>query len=334
MQFDKLTALFVGLIALGAVVYAFSDRKRNMATGQTSTATQNAYLLMLVGAFCLTASNLSFTATLLLFTLASFLCWSFNIFMRVRAKKAGEDPKLAPPPATEYVGEFFWVLLLLFVLRTFLFEPFVIPSSSMRPNLVPGDFVLVNKYVYGIRMPIRNDVVIPIDKPRRGDVLVFQDPRNDKVNLIKRVVGVGGDRVSYLRKRLFINGVEAEDTPVSAEVFMTDSRGDSGSFPIPVTRYVERLDDKTFPVFKIDKLPSVDVSKVRNPFMGAQCFYPSDEEFECVVPEGMYFAMGDNRDYSEDSRYWGFFPDDHVIGKAVAIWMNANDFGRIGKKIQ
>ncbi|MES2104828.1 MAG: signal peptidase I [Pseudomonadota bacterium] len=231
-----------------------------------------------------------------------------------------ESSMLKQPVWIEYSGSFFPVIALVFFLRSFLWEPFKIPSSSMLPTLFVGDLILVNKYTYGIRLPVINKKVIEVNNPQRGDVMVFKYPRNPSLDYIKRVVGVPGDKIVYKNKRLTVNGKEVSYEPMPD--FLDEERlSYSQQFKENLTGVQHRiLNNEAAPTF------------VNNPFDFPHrdlCSYNS-EGFACTVPEANYFMMGDNRDNSEDSRYWGFVPDQNIVGKAFFIWMNLGDLKRIG----
>lgn len=216
-------------------------------------------------------------------------------------KAAYEDAKhvaAREPILVEYAKSFFPVLFIVFFLRSFLVEPFQIPSGSMIPTLEVGDFILVNKFAYGIREPVTNTQLIPVSKPQRGDVMVFFPPHAPTTYYIKRVIGVPGDHISYINHVLTINGKVIEEKLVA-------------QLPVgaPYLRMVtETIDDKTFTAFK--HLQPGHLS-VRGSW---------------VVPEGHYFMMGDNRDNSLDSRDWGVVSEDAIVGKAFAVWMHWDKF--------
>ena len=220
----------------------------------------------------------------------------------------------------DWTAGLFPVLLAVFILRSFLFEPFKIPSGSMVPTLRVGDLILVNKFHYGIRLPILNTKVIPFHNPERGDVMVFRYPPQPSLDYIKRVVGLPGDRISYLNKTLRINGELVEQKPLG-DFFDSDSMRYSKQFEATLgAKNMRFLNDPDRPAF----IPGA------SDFYGRQgCTY-SVEGVECTVPAGHYFMMGDNRDNSLDSRYWGFVPDENIVGKAFFVWMNFSDLGRIG----
>jgi signal peptidase I len=221
----------------------------------------------------------------------------------------------------EYTASFFPVILVVFVLRSFLFEPFRIPSGSMIPTLQIGDLILVNKYEYGIRLPVVHSKVVELGSPKRGDVVVFRFPHNPTQDYIKRVVGLPGDRVEYADRRLTING---EPVPMQ-----------------PMARYFEEDRVQYYAQFE-EKLGAVNHRVILSegpgvpPMRAFQHTHPQACEYSaggvaCKVPAGHYFVMGDNRDNSEDSRFWGFVPDRNIVGRAFFVWMNFGNIGRIGR---
>jgi len=228
----------------------------------------------------------------------------------------------------EYSKSFFPVILLVFLLRSFLVEPFKIPSGSMIPTLLVGDFILVNKYTYGIRLPVVNVKVLSVKEPQRGEVMVFRFPENPSLDYIKRVVGVPGDRVAYLNKRLTINGEPVPMTPVSDHPYV-----DAGLNLTPTKEYREDLNGHEHAVLINPDEPPVRIGMVHQFPNREECEY-NDQGFVCTVPPGHYFMMGDNRDSSSDSRIWGFVPERNIVGKAFMIWWNFSDLGRIGRTIK
>src|SRR5258706_5625420 len=233
----------------------------------------------------------------------------------------------------EYPKSFFPVILIVFLLRSFLVEPFKIPSSSMRPTLEVGDFILVNKFTYGIRLPIIEKKIIDITQPQRGDVLVFRYPLDPSLDYIKRVVGVAGDEVIYNNKQLTINGKPQTLKPDGSYSYL------EGTLAFVTTqRFQETIDGTVHDVAHLTDAPPVRMGGVRSLPGRENCVY-NESGFKCKVPPGQYFMMGDNRDNSEDSRYWGFVPDDHIRGKAFFIWWNWDDvsslaFKRVGRGIR
>jgi signal peptidase I len=227
---------------------------------------------------------------------------------------------LAQPWWLDWTAGLFPVILIVFLLRSFLFEPFKIPSGSMIPTLLVGDLILVNKFHYGIRLPVLNTKLTDGTPPQRGDVMVFRYPPKPSLDYIKRVVGVPGDEVAYLNKRLTINGKVIPTTTVP-EFFDEDTMRYFKQFEEQLGGQPHRLlNDDDRPAF----VPGVEDFAFKQ-----NCRY-TVEGVTCKVPEGHYFMMGDNRDNSLDSRFWGFVPDKNIVGKAFFIWMNFSSLKRIG----
>ncbi|WP_395687168.1 signal peptidase I [Caenimonas koreensis] len=220
----------------------------------------------------------------------------------------------------DWTAGLFPVIIAVFVLRSFLFEPFKIPSGSMIPTLLVGDLILVNKFTYGLRLPVLNTKLTEGTAPQRGDVMVFRYPPKPSLDYIKRVVGLPGDEVAYLNKRLTINGKEVSKQELPA-FFDEDSTAYFKQFE-------ELLGDRRHRILNDDNRPAF-IPGAENFPQRDLCRY-SVEGVVCKVPEGHYFMMGDNRDNSLDSRYWGFVPDRNIVGKAFFIWMNFGSFKRIG----
>jgi signal peptidase I len=264
--------------------------------------------------------NFDFALVLVVLTLFAGLVWLIDS-LAFRQRRLDRAVRLDKGPArepvmVEYARSLFPVLLIVLVFRSFLFEPFKIPSGSMIPTLLIGDFIVVNKYAYGLRLPVLNKKILEVGEPQRGDVMVFRYPVDPSVNFIKRVIGLPGDSIVYRNKQLFING-----DPVQL-----DSNGRFGSDQIKCTtpsrdaiRYTEGLEGASHNILIHENLGS------RNG--------------QWVVPEGHYFAMGDNRDRSNDSREWGFVPEANLLGRAVGTWLNFDldkgcaDWSRVGKRI-
>ncbi len=201
------------------------------------------------------------------------------------------------PVILEYAKSFFPVLLIVLTLRSFIAEPFRIPSGSMIPTLEVGDFILVNKFSYGIRLPVLHTKIVEVGEPKRGDVAVFRYPIDNKTDYIKRVIGLPGDKIRWENKRLFVNGEEVQHTPIGP----FEAR-DQRNHVQQTLRLSEKLGDVEHDIVIIPNSQG-----------------PVDET---VVPEGHYFMMGDNRDNSNDSRYWKFVPEENLVGKALVIWMH------------
>ena len=237
--------------------------------------------------------NINFPLILVLSTAFTGAVWLLEIFVLgpKRKAKSEEQDKKNEPIIVEYSISFFPVLLVVLVLRSFLVEPFQIPTGSMIPTLKIGDFILVNKFAYGIRLPVIGTKVFEVGEPKNGDVMVFVPPHAPDY-FIKRVIGIPGDRIRYEDKTLYINGVE------QAQQFIA-------KIPPVNPEYL---------VFEED-LSGVKHTIHKN-------IYRDDRVQEWVVPEGKYFMMGDNRDLSSDSRYWGYASEENIVGQAFAIWLN------------
>ena len=227
---------------------------------------------------------------------------------------------LAQPWWLDWTAGLFPVIISVFFLRSFIVEPFKIPSGSMIPTLLVGDLILVNKFQYGLRLPVLNTKLTEGEKPQRGDVMVFRYPPNPNLDYIKRVVGLPGDTVAYLNKRLTING-EVVATQSVPEFFDEDAMRYFKQYEEKLGAQSHRLlNDEQRPAF----VPGADH------FPGYEACNYTVEGVTCTVPQGHYFMMGDNRDNSMDSRYWGFVPEKNIVGKAFLVWMNFGNFKRIG----
>ncbi len=264
--------------------------------------------------------NIDFALVLVVLTSLTGIIWVIDslLFRQKRMDrsvlKSLEQPR--EPVIVEYARSLFPVLLIVLLFRSFLFEPFKIPSGSMIPTLLIGDFIVVNKFSYGIRLPVLNKKVFAVGEPKRGEVVVFRYPKDPSVNFIKRAVGLPGDTISYRDKQLFINGEKVIETNVgrykSSDVKCTTPAVDAELFD-------QQLGDTRHNILMHHR------SGGRNG--------------QWVVPEGHYFMMGDNRDRSNDSRSWGFVPEENLVGRAVGIWLNFNfdkgcaDLSRIGNGI-
>jgi len=295
-----------------------------------------------------------FALILAIATLITGIIWCFDKFKWAPARKAkqaaaaaaagsaGEQNKAAKQPGwVETAASVFPVLLLVFVVRSFIYEPFQIPSGSMMPTLLIGDFILVEKFAYGIKDPITQTTLIPTGHPKRGDIAVFKYPKDPSLDYIKRVVGLPGDHVSYdpQSKTVTINPACAEQNcdkavPVTysdvqpSDFIQTFSgfdgnevgngfyempQGDSMRGGLRLATRNETLGEVTHRILLVTQAQSQASSYYQQ---------PGQPQSSWVVPEGMYFMMGDNRDNSADSRYWGFVPERNLVGKATAIWMS------------
>ena len=231
-----------------------------------------------------------------------------SLFFAKSREQLATSKTLPDPILVEYSKSFFPVLLAVMVLRSFLFEPFRIPSGSMMPSLLVGDFILVNKFSYGLRLPIIHTRITEGDKPKRGDVAVFRYPKNESLDYIKRVVGLPGDHISYRDRRLTVNG-----KPVSL-VFDHKYWGLGDRKQMLAGDGCDKA-NASCDVF-VEEFDRGDHTVMTNPDV------PYSFDGEYVVPEGHYFVMGDNRDHSNDSRFWGYVPEQNLVGKAIMIWMH------------
>ncbi|MBU9521259.1 signal peptidase I [Burkholderia multivorans] len=238
----------------------------------------------------------------------------------VQTRSKLRDEKLRQPWWLEYTASFFPVILAVFVVRSFIVEPFKIPSGSMVPTLRVGDFILVNKFEYGLRMPITNTKITQGSPLARGDVVVFRYPKDESVDYIKRVIGLPGDTVAYQDKQLTINGQPVPETPLPD--YFDDERQNYAK------QFEETIGNKKNAILNNPAVPPFVMGAYDYPYRD-NCTYNSRGVI-CKVPPGHYFMMGDNRDNSADSRYWGFVPDKNIVGRAFFIWMNFSDLKRIG----
>ncbi|RUO77365.1 signal peptidase I [Idiomarina seosinensis] len=253
-----------------------------------------------------------FSILLTVVTLVAGLLWLFDVLVLKPRREQGQQQN----SITEFGQSVFPVLAVVLVLRSFLYEPFQIPSGSMMPTLLKGDFILVEKFAYGIKDPLFRSKLIETGEPERGDIAVFKYPLEPSVDYIKRIVGVPGDRIIYRNKHLFIqpqcaNGESCKPLQVTQKEINTDKAYFSGGSSLNV--YQQTLGGVEH---KILLDPRVSP---RVPLFYEQ---PGTSAGEFIVPEGHYFAMGDNRDNSQDSRYWGFVSDDYLVGRAFFVWMS------------
>lgn len=274
--------------------------------------------------------NVDFALIISLLTLTTGFIWALERFWLRKKRRArvaaGQASNDEPSKSVEFLASFFPLLLLVLLFRSFLFEPFKIPSGSMIPTLLIGDFIVVSKYSYGLRLPVFNNKVLDLGEPERGDVFVFRTPEDDKTNFIKRVIGLPGDTITYRNKVLFVNGEPIEQTVIGPWVGEGLNRNQPG----------------TRPQLRIEQLGEAEHEILVHPTRSTQRLARSvQQQRSWVVPEGHYFAMGDNRDQSLDSRSWGFVPEENLVGKAIRIWMHWDcgsgfcvDFSRIGDKIE
>ena len=322
-----LIGALMALIA-GIGLFAISSKERG-ENGEWSDGLQWGYLLTMIGIFGLLAFKMSFTAVLLVFVVFTGAIWLWRKLSFKPGQTTTVDGKGQKVLSgtlddenhfRDYMSGFFPIILTVFILRTFIAEPFQIPSSSMRPGLVKGDFILVNKFVYGIRMPILNNVLIDTGTIQRGDVVEYKD------------------------KVLTVNGRPVPQTAAGNYEYPED---ENPAMTHSSERFQTALNGKNFDILLDEGQPSFNPEGLLRYFnvlmpeknyqssgLKEFCQYAEDgSAFTCKVPEGRYFMMGDNRDNSADSRYWGFVDDKLIVGKAFFIWMNLGDFGRIGNSV-
>ncbi len=259
--------------------------------------------------------DFEFALFLALLIAGAIILWDRSIGRpkRIQQRESGAAPRM--PLLVEYSRSFFPVILAVFLLRAFVVEPFRIPSGSMLPSLFIGDFILVSKSSYGIKLPVLKRQIIPIANPEGGDVMVFRFPRDPKTNFIKRVIGTPGDVVSYHNKTLSIDGQPLPLESIQLVDWPSEDQDER------IKTFLESIGEENHTVM-IDSRRTSSSIRVK-------------------VPAGHYFVMGDNRDHSNDSRYWGFVPEEFVVGKAFFIWFSWDsaggggvNWGRIGNVIE
>lgn len=324
----------IGWIALAAstatIVASLFVRSKPAAAGNAPHAMHSwlelAWPVFFIAAMAMLTFKevLNFPAVLLLAIVITGLVWLVDAIAlrKQRAKDASE------PIVVEMAKSFFPVILIVFLLRSFLYEPFKIPSGSMVPTLLVGDFILVNKYTYGVRLPVINKTVMEINKPSRGDVMVFRYPEMPSKDFIKRVIGLPGDKIEYRNKQLTINGKpqKMEKTGVYTEVENLQMQ--------QFDAFKEFLDDKPHTMMQNPLVRGFNLGQVRANFPHKKnCAY-NEDGLSCTVPDGHYFMMGDSRDNSDDGRFWGFVPEENIVGKAVLVWMNFSALKRVGTRIE
>jgi signal peptidase I len=319
----ELIALLAAAASAGVIAWDWiASRNGGERTDARKGMLEVAWPVLFIAAMGLLLKVTDFAAVLLLAAVITGVIWLIDARV-LRRRRTSDAPE---PVLVDMARAFFPVIVVVFLIRSFWVEPFKIPSGSMKPTLLVGDFILVNKYVYGIRLPVLNKKVIDIRPLARGDVVVFRYPADPSVDYIKRVVGLPGDKIAYRGKRITLNG---EAVPVQGSGYYTDAELNFLRLPT----FTERLGERSHQMMIVPAQPPVDLAQVRQFAHRGNCEY-NDDGFSCTVPAGHYFMMGDNRDQSSDSRYWGFVPDDHVKGRAFLVWMNFNDFKRIGSGIE
>ncbi|WP_289031118.1 signal peptidase I [uncultured Paraglaciecola sp.] len=268
-----------------------------------------------------------FSIFLVVLTLVSGLIWLIDslMFASKRRERSGilsKEQDVQLPWLVDTAQQIFPVIAFVMVLRSFLYEPFQIPSGSMMPTLLVGDFILVEKFSYGLKDPVARKKFVDLGSPERGDVVVFKFPPNPRLDYIKRVVGLPGDTVIYRNKQLQIKpacDMPENCAPLETIALNFESRGDAYQQFSPLEKYTEQLGDVSHQIYR---------KTGRSNYASRYFQQPGTQIDEWIVPEGQYFVMGDNRDNSEDGRFWGFVPDENLVGKAVAIWISF-EFDRV-----
>ena len=241
--------------------------------------------------------NIDLPLVLTVLVLITGIIWGIDAYVFARTRETGEKPHAL----VEISRGYFPVFLVVLLIRSFWFEAYRIPSQSLEPTLTVGDFVLVNKYEYGLKLPVINKKFVPVSKPKRGDIMVLRYPPNPKIYYIKRVIGLPGDKIEYENKRLTINGKPVDMSFIAATVLQ-----DMDGQPIQVNEYDEDLFGRKHKVYLTPSSPARDMAEIEE------------------VPEGSYFVLGDNRDQSGDSRYFGFVPEENIVGRATRVLFSWN----------
>jgi signal peptidase I len=284
---------------------------------------QFAYMAMFISSLGLMLKFVSFAGVLLLATIVTGLIYAWDFLWGAKRRPKGKHD----PMPVELAKGFFPVILIVFFVRSFIAEPFKIPSGSMIPTLEVGDFILVNKFTYGIRLPVANKKIVELNQPKRGDVMVFRYPEDPSLDYIKRVIGLPGDEIAYVNKRLSVNG-QAVPTTDEGGVEVTEHGLNYQRYD----RLREKMGDTQHAIIVNPDTAPLQLAGVSQFPQRDKCRY-NEQGFICRVPVGHYLMLGDNRDNSKDSRYWGFVPEENIVGKAFFIWWNFGAFKRIGSVI-
>ncbi|MDK2124234.1 signal peptidase I [Parachitinimonas caeni] len=320
----NLVSIAAAVVGPGLIIASRKSSKPIFDAEQLTTTAFIGYFMLLAGGWGVSSLFFNASDTFFVMTLVPAL-------MAIAAKTRGYQAKANTKPLPDWAAfalANFAVLLAIGVLKQFIVEPLRVPSSSMRPNLIVGDFILTSKFSYGIRLPFSNQVILPIGNPARGDVMVFRYPNDPTTNFVKRVIGLPGDTVEYREKRLTVNG-KAVPTQSDGEYSYI---GDSGR-PTTSKQFLEQLGTHRYPTLNLPLNPTLNPLAVQDfPGREKNCKY-SFEGFACTVPAGHYLALGDNRDESADSRYWGFVPEKYIVGRAFLIGWSIGDFKRLGHQI-
>ncbi len=303
---------------------AFSTHQGEAKSENRLHLVQFAYMAIFISSLGLMLKFVSFAGVLFLATVLTGIVYLWDVLWGVKRRAPG----VHEPMPVELARGFFPVIVIVFFVRSFIAEPFTIPSGSMIPTLEVGDYILVNKFTYGIRLPVINKKIVELNQPKRGDVMVFRYPEDPSLDYIKRVIGIPGDEITYINKRLIVNGQPA--TATAGGSFETSGKGQRVQH---FDRLHEKLGDVQHDILLDPDAPPISPHSVKQFPQKENCRY-NEQGFTCKVPEGRYLMLGDNRDNSTDSRYWGFVPEENIVGRAFFIWMNFSSLKRIGGTIQ
>ncbi|MFC4159193.1 signal peptidase I [Chitinimonas lacunae] len=319
--------LAIVAVLLGVFLIWYGRRKAKEPVYDTDQLSETAmwgYFLVLIGGW---GVLMSYANPSDLF----FVVMMVPALLALLAKARGYKSKGNTRPLPDWAAFGFSNALILALIgfgKTFVVEPMQIPSSSMRPGLIVGDFILISKFSYGVRLPFLGETIVPLGKPQRGDVVVFRFPLDTKLNYIKRLVGVPGDTVEYRNKQLTVNGQVVPTAPVGDYMYTDPPRDE-----IKAVRMKEEMGGVKYETLNVPQLPTLIPMQIQQFPQRDACQY-DETGFVCKVPAGHYMMLGDNRDNSNDGRYWGFVPDQLLVGKAFLIWMNLGEFSRIGNRIE
>lgn len=318
----------IGIVVLGvstaiALWDVFTSKTGEVKSENRLHWVQFAYMAMFISSLGLMLKFVSFAGVLLIATVVTGLIYAWDFLWGAKRRPKG----LHDPMPVELAKGFFPVILIVFFVRSFIAEPFKIPSGSMIPTLEVGDFILVNKFTYGIRLPVANKKILAVNLPKRGDVMVFRYPEDQTLDYIKRVVGLPGEEIAYINKRLIVNG-----QPVATTSEGSVELAEKGLNFQQYDRLKEKMGDTQHAIIVNPETAPLHLAGVSQFPQRDQCRY-NEQGFTCRVPAGHYLMLGDNRDNSKDSRYWGFVPEENIVGKAFFIWWNFGEFNRIGSVI-
>lgn len=297
--------LLLSLMMLGITLICFwldSDSSLRLFKKKSKKWVHLLFFILLLGTL-ITLGALNFQVTLTLVALGMLCIVTVDTLWHKAYSHAHASGKSSPYRIVRYAHEFWLVLLIVWVIRSFIIQPYRVPTGSLLPTVEPGDFLIVNQFAYGLHFPIGNKKIMTIGAPQRGEIALFYYPPNPNLIFVKRVIGLPGDHIRYQNKVLYINGKEMTQTYLK-------------TLELPA---FDRLD---FPDVHHMILKEENLNGVRHAIYEENIATPLSENFDLVVPQGNYFMMGDNRDNSGDSRIWGFVPESHLVGKAFRIWMS------------